>query len=98
LLLTILEVGTDINQSFDEVLKALFCNLPGSRMVAKRLYIIENSTGDQTFKRELPWTECFKPGMKINMSMVFKDRSKMSVVCPKCDTISHEKKGVMVDW
>jgi hypothetical protein len=32
------------------------------------------------------------------MSMIFKNNRETSVVCPKCNTISKEKKGVLVEW
>jgi len=30
--------------------------------------------------------------------MILKDKSKSSVVCPKCDRISVEQKGKLIEW
>ena len=48
--------------------------------------------------KRLPLELFRKAGLRIDMSMVFVDRNMTSVVCPKCDTISNEEKGVMVEW
>lgn len=49
-------------------------------------------------ERDRPFSCFSKPGLRIDMSMVFNDKSKTSVVCPKCDTISNEKKGRFIEW
>ncbi|KAH6668194.1 hypothetical protein B0J14DRAFT_156808 [Halenospora varia] len=84
-------------QAFDDVLETHFRLLPGTRKVAKREYTIEDSATCTEFSRDCSWTSHCKPGIKIDMSMVFKDVSKTTATCPKCNTISKEKKGVMVE-
>jgi hypothetical protein len=48
--------------------------------------------------RDKPFSSFSKPGSRIEMSMIFKDESKIDVICPKCDTISSEKKGPFIEW
>ncbi|KAF4635081.1 hypothetical protein G7Y89_g3007 [Cudoniella acicularis] len=93
---TFLTIPLDV-VTFDNVLETHFRFLPGTKKVAKREYTIEDSATCMEFSRACPWSTFCKPGMRIDMSMVFKDRSKTSAVCPKCNTISNEKRGVMVE-
>jgi hypothetical protein len=90
----------DILQMFDIILLRhfQFQALVGEKKVQKREFEIEDSTTRDSLTRKRPWSTFSKPGWKIDMSMVFKDSGKTSVVCPKCDTITKEKKGVLVKW
>jgi hypothetical protein len=89
---------TNHEQIFDDVLQSHFQKLPGAKKVAKREFAIEDSLNRKTFSRDCQWTSFCKAGLKIDMSMIFNDRNKTSMVCPKCDTISNEEKGIMVEW
>lgn len=81
----------------EDVLISHFRTLPGSRKVLKREYSIEDSATQCNFSRDQPWPFFSRPGRKIDMSMIFKNIGN-TVVCPKCNTISKEKKGVLVKW
>jgi hypothetical protein len=72
--------------------------LPGSRKVQNREYAIEDTSTRVPFSRKRSWDSFCRPGRKIDMSMIFKNNRETSVVCPKCNTISKEKKGVLVEW
>ena len=61
-------------------------------------YSIEDHLTGTTITKKRPWSAFAKPGLKIDMSMVFKDLRKTNAVCPGCDTISKEKKGRLVEW
>jgi hypothetical protein len=82
----------------DSILLSHFKTLPGEKKVQKREFEIEDSVTRRTLTRKRAWSEVSYPGRKIDMSMIFKDVGKTSVVCPKCDTISKEEKGVQVEW
>ncbi|KAH8654567.1 hypothetical protein BGZ60DRAFT_435693 [Tricladium varicosporioides] len=84
-------------QDFDDVLETHFRLLPGTRKVARREYSIEDSATCTEFSRNHPWVSYCKPGIKIDMSMVFKDINKLNATCPKCNTVSEGKRGVMVE-
>ncbi|KAH8747111.1 hypothetical protein F5882DRAFT_422542 [Hyaloscypha sp. PMI_1271] len=71
--------------------------LPGSRKVQNREYAIEDTSTRVPFSRKRSWDSFCRPGRKIDMSMIFKNNRETSVVCPKCNTISKEKKGVLVE-
>lgn len=82
----------------DSILLSHFRTLAGEKKVQKGEFEIEDGLSRGKLVRTHPWSQISKPGRKIEMSMVFKDSSKTSVVCPKCGTISNEKKGVQVEW
>ncbi|KAH8589843.1 Clr5 domain-containing protein [Bisporella sp. PMI_857] len=82
---------------FEEHLRSLFQVCPGAKKVQKREYAIEDRSTRTAFSKNQPWSLFSVPGRKVEMSMIFKDRSKTSVVCPKCDTISDEKKGILIE-
>lgn len=83
---------------FDSVLLGHFRSVIGERKVQKKEFEIEDSETSVILARTVPWSQISRPGKKIEMSMVFKDIGKTSVVCPKCNTLSKEKKGVQVEW
>jgi len=68
------------------------------KKVAKREYAIKDSATSTTFSRDRPWAVLCKAGLKVDMSMIFNDKNKTSVECPRCNTISKEQKGMMVEW
>lgn len=72
--------------------------LPGSRKVQNREYVIEDTSTRVPFSRKRSWGSFCRPGRKIDMSMIFKNNGGTSVVCPKCNTMSKEKKGVLIEW
>lgn len=88
----------DISQMFDSILLSHFQTLPGEKKVQKREFELEDSVTRGKLARTRSWSQISKPGRKIEMSMIFKDFGKTSVVCPKCDTISKEGKGIQVEW
>jgi hypothetical protein len=83
---------------FEDILVSRFRSLPGSKKVLRGEYAIEDSSTRITVTKEQPWSTFSKPGLKVDMSMIFKDFGKPDVVCPKCDTASKEKKGILVQW
>jgi hypothetical protein len=88
----------DIPQMFDSVLLSHFRARAGKKKVQKREFEIEDSMSRGTMPRTKSWSQFSEPGRKFEMSTIFKDAGRNSVVCPKCDTISQEKKGVQVEW
>ncbi|KAE9369642.1 hypothetical protein N431DRAFT_413880 [Stipitochalara longipes BDJ] len=84
-------------EMFDSILLSHFRKLAGEKKVEKREYEIEDGSTRGTLARTTSWSQICKPGRKIEMSMIFKEANKTGVACPKCDTISNEKKGVQVE-
>jgi hypothetical protein len=72
--------------------------LPGRKKVQDREYAIEDAFTRVPFSREQSWDSFSQPGRKIEMSMIFKNINDTRVVCPKCNSVSNEKKGVLVEW
>lgn len=85
-------------KTFEELLQYFYKEGPGVKKVQRREYEIEDGRTRTALSRSQPWSFFAMPGRKVDMSMIFKDKSKTSVVCPKCDTISHEKKGILIEW
>ncbi|PMD42379.1 hypothetical protein L207DRAFT_310323 [Hyaloscypha variabilis F] len=85
-------------EMLDSILLAHFRTLDGEKKVQKREFQIEDSMTGDALSRKNPWSQICKPGRKIDMSMIFKDVGKTSVVCPGCNTISKEKMGIQVEW
>jgi hypothetical protein len=85
-------------QMLDSILLGHFRAVIGEKKVQNQEFEIEDSMARSILSRKDPWSQICRPGRKIEMSMIFKDVSKTSVVCPKCDTISKEEKGVQVEW
>ncbi len=82
----------------DDILVNHFQQIPGEKKIQKKEFEIEDSLTRDRLTRKRPWSKFSRPGRKIDMSIIFKDVSKTSVICPKCSTISKEKKGVQVQW
>jgi hypothetical protein len=83
---------------FDDIILSHFRARAGEKKVQEREFEIEDSLTQVKLVRSIPWSQFSRPGRKIDMSIIFRDVGKGSVVCPKCDTISKEKKGVQVEW
>jgi len=79
-------------QAFEEHLGSFFQVCPGAKKVQKREYAIEDGLIRVAFSKSQPWSLFSTPGRKVEMSMIFKEKSKSSVECARCNTISDEQK------
>ncbi|KAE9363343.1 PAP1-domain-containing protein [Stipitochalara longipes BDJ] len=84
-------------EAFEEHLGSFFQVCPGAKKVQKREYAIEDGLTRVAFSKSQHWSLFSTPGRKVDMSMIFKDKSKNSAVCPKCNTISDEQKGKLIE-
>jgi hypothetical protein len=68
---------------FDSVLAARFINQPGQDKVARKEVAFEDRLLGKDVDRSQPFVECFLPGRRIDMSMVFEQKIPCTS-CPKC--------------
>ncbi|KAI9661064.1 MAG: hypothetical protein M1821_009391 [Bathelium mastoideum] len=78
-------------ESFDQLMNNRFANFPGLNLVKQRDYILEDEDFKQRFNRWQPWTEAFRPGRTLKMSMVLNGTTAPRQACPSCGA---EDKGV----
>ena len=45
-----------------------------------------------------PWEDCFFPGKRVSMSMIFSLPQKPDTSCPRCKTVSGESCDQDVEW
>jgi hypothetical protein len=82
----------------DVILLKRFERLPGHQKVLKGEYSIEEGVTGRDFSREIEWSMCFRPGQKIDMSMVFSDLDATSNCCPRCGTKSAVSAETRTQW
>ena len=70
---------------------------PGHSKMLRREFAIEDITGRE-LSRTTEWSMCFRPGQKIDMSMVFQETSVNSNHCPRCGTQSAASSEIRTQW
>lgn len=87
---------------FDSVLTARFTNLPGEGKIARREYAIHEQNLERDIQRTQPFTACFLPGHRLDMMVVFQDKTESSDTlknsCPSCKTDSKGQSSSMTKW
>ncbi|KAF6803827.1 hypothetical protein CPLU01_16091 [Colletotrichum plurivorum] len=83
---------------FEVLLAHRFENRRGHSMVLRKQFALEESCSGADIERHIPWSVAIRPGMKINMSMVFPKDSKVLEKCPRCKTKLKDLKRINVEW
>jgi hypothetical protein len=86
---------------FDMILSKRFENHPGYKMVAKGEFAIEESISGMEVHREWNWSQCFRPGQKADMTMVFSAPPYLDTAsncCPRCKTKTSAAVGSRAQW
>jgi hypothetical protein len=63
----------------------------GLRKIEKGQFLIEDSRTNRKIDLSWPWKVCFKPGQRVNMSMIFENlRSgeRRETTCPRCHEVN----------
>ncbi|RYP69338.1 hypothetical protein DL771_006148 [Monosporascus sp. 5C6A] len=68
------------------LLQIRFKKRKGYDMVLKRQFALEENWSGRDLDQTLPLIACLRPGMKINMSMVFVNPKLIQGSCPRCKT------------
>jgi hypothetical protein len=84
-------------QMFHAILAKRFEALPGRSKVSRGEYVIEDSRSGKEFAMNRAWSMCFRPGQKVDMSMVFTENIK-TTSCPGCRTESRVVGNELVRW
>jgi len=82
---------------FETILAKRFEKLKGHQKVLRKEYAIEESRSGRELNKMEDWNLCFRPGLKIEMSMIFK-QTKASTSCPGCQTESESAGGSVTEW
>jgi len=82
----------------DLILLKRFEKRPGYQKIAKGEFAIEESTTGRDINREHEFSIMFRPGQKIDMSMVFSDINSASNSCPRCGTMSEVSAEIRTQW
>jgi len=83
---------------FHILLQHRFENLKGHELVQARQYALEENCTGRDIDVAQPWSLAFRPGMKINMSMIFQDFSDLHGACPRCKKLSEAPRDTTVQW
>lgn len=82
---------------FEAILVICFERLPGKNKVIRREYAIEDSKSGRELSRDREWSMCFRPGLKVDMSMGFK-QNQPATSCPSCQTESNAAETAAIQW
>ena len=80
-------------EAFLAVLKIRFQHA-GLRKVERGQFALEEAHTKRTIDLRQPWSNCFIPGQKVYMSMIFSQPESSKTNCPSCH---HESKGEMTE-
>lgn len=69
---------------FQAVLEARFQELPGLKKVKSREYAMQDVASRRKIDLTRSWESIFRPGRRVNMSMVFQRNEAQSSSCPGC--------------
>jgi hypothetical protein len=87
-----------MNQILDLILQERFEERPGHQKVLKGEFAIEEGITGQDISRENEFSMCFRPGQKIDMSMIFSDLDASSNHCPRCGAKSEASAEARTQW
>jgi hypothetical protein len=87
-----------MNQIFDLILLKRFEKRPRHQKVLKGEFAIEEGITGQDISRENEFSMCFRPGQKIDMSMIFSDLDASSNHCPRYGAKSEASAEARAQW
>jgi hypothetical protein len=82
----------------ESVLEARFHKIPGERKIKRREYALQDRSSQLDIERSASFESCFLPGLKVDMSMVFKGGSASGASCPGCGLESGRENTVAAIW
>jgi hypothetical protein len=75
-----------------------FENSLGHTKVLNHEYAIEDSLTGKELAKSGKFAECFRPGRKVDMIMVFKTAAAGETSCPRCKTVVSGPGDVQIKW
>lgn len=89
-------------RSAEALLAVLKINLKetgcGPDMIDRGEFVLEESGTQNSIDITAPWENCFYPGQRVAMSMIFKQESIVQSSCPRCGTDHEESTGKEITW
>jgi hypothetical protein len=85
-------------QILDVILIERFEKRPGHQKVLNGEFAIEEGITGRDISRETEFKMCFRPGQKIDMSMIFSDLDASNNHCPRCRTKSEASAEARTQW
>jgi len=83
---------------FDMIITKRFEKHPGHGKVLKGEFAIEEDATGRELSRKSDWSLCFRPGQKVDMSMLFSELESNSNECPRCRTKSSTSLETRTQW
>jgi len=83
---------------FHILLAHQFENHRGHQKVLDHEYAIEEACTEKDIDISLPWSVSVRRGMRLNMSIVFKDVDTIKGRCPRCKTPHSVPDNVNFQW
>jgi len=80
------------------ILSQRFRNHKGYSKVLNGEFVIQDDTTGTEIEREFDWSMSLRPGQKVDMSVVFKERDTDINSCPRCKTKSQASLDDRIQW
>lgn len=73
-------------EAFTNVLRSNFKNIgPGADKIDRGEFAIQDSIKRRDIDLTAAWESCFRPGQRVDMSMIFTSVKSLSHLCPACE-------------
>ena len=86
-----------ILKAFDAILEVRFRQLPGHRKIKQKQYALRSNLINKDVDRSIPFSRCFLPGRRYDMSMIFNTAHPQNS-CPACLLNTEEPSDALVKW
>jgi hypothetical protein len=80
------------------ILSKRFEKRPGHQKILQGEFAIEEGTTGRDISREYEFSMSFRPGQKVDMTMVFSDLDGSSNRCPRCRAKSEVSAKIRTQW
>lgn len=90
-----------MNQAFDAVLEVRFRQCPGHQKITRKEYALRSNPRAGYIERTVDFRQCFYPGQRVEMILVFKLIWHDISVCPGCNfqpPKSEEDEETVIEW
>ena len=67
-------------------------------MIRRRQFALENNISGRDIDRRAAICFSFRPGMKIDMSMMFPNTEEVTGACPGCREVADVPENTTVEW
>ncbi len=82
----------------DAILLGRFEKRPGQQKILRGEFAIEEGITGRDIHRKYEFCVSFRPGQKIDMSMIFSEINSTSNHCPGCGAMSEGLAEIRIQW